>query len=258
MDTITSSPVRLFEELSVNAWPALQTCCYDGWLLRFANGYTRRANSVHPLYESSIDLNDKIRHCERLYERFGQNTVFKLTSAQTHRDLDQALDAHGYLEDAHSKVLVLDDLNPQPAPEYRDAELLSTATAAWIDNLVMLNSADPAHVPVMKAILNGVPLSKAFATLRDGETLVAMGMAVIEREYVCFNNIVVNKNWRGRGIGTQLMRHLIAWAKANGARQGYLQVMRDNEKAIKLYTRLGFHEVYDYWYRVQPTPQSTF
>jgi hypothetical protein len=51
------------EELSLNAWPAHQTLLYDGWVIRFANGYTKRANSVNPLYLSTIDLDEKIAFC---------------------------------------------------------------------------------------------------------------------------------------------------------------------------------------------------
>jgi hypothetical protein len=54
MNTSALMTVRQFEELTINTWPSLQTCCYDGWILRFARGYTRRANSVYPLYDSSI------------------------------------------------------------------------------------------------------------------------------------------------------------------------------------------------------------
>lgn len=38
MDTLAI----MFEELSFNSHPALQTQFYDGWVLRFANGYTKQ------------------------------------------------------------------------------------------------------------------------------------------------------------------------------------------------------------------------
>ena len=59
--------IRLWEEITLNAWPALQTVLMDGWVVRFANGYTKRANSVNPLYPSTQPLKRKIEACERLY-----------------------------------------------------------------------------------------------------------------------------------------------------------------------------------------------
>ncbi|MDB5085123.1 MAG: family N-acetyltransferase, partial [Bacilli bacterium] len=38
---------KMIEELTLNNWQPLQTMLYDGWLLRFAGGYTKRANSVN-------------------------------------------------------------------------------------------------------------------------------------------------------------------------------------------------------------------
>jgi GNAT superfamily N-acetyltransferase len=261
MNTFALMTVRQFEELTINAWPSLQTCCYDGWILRFAKGYTRRANSVYPLYDSTIDLNQKIQHCEWMYERFGQSAIFKMASAEAYTELDRTLEAHGYVESAPSKVLLLDDLSAVPAPEFPDAELLSAVMPPWTEDFVTLSGTDRANIPTMTAMLSCVPLNKAFATLRDGSIPIAMGMAVVEQDYVCFNDIVVAKEQRGKGLGTQLMRHLIAWARENGARHGYLQVLRDNEPAHRLYCGLGFREAYDYWYRVRQTTtdmQSAF
>jgi len=44
--------IQRIEELSMNALPALSTVFLNGWILRFSNGYTRRANSVNPIYPS--------------------------------------------------------------------------------------------------------------------------------------------------------------------------------------------------------------
>src|SRR5947208_1902118 len=100
--------IRFVEELALNAWPCLQTIYYDGWLLRFADGYTRRANSVNPLYTSSIDLGAKIRYCEETYRSRGRDTVFKLTSAAQPENLDSILAEHGYREEALTSVQTLD------------------------------------------------------------------------------------------------------------------------------------------------------
>ena len=75
--------IRKIEELSMNAWPSLQTKLYDGWVLRFSDGYTRRANSVNPIYESKIVLDEKIDFCEKEYEQRNLPTLFKLTAERT-------------------------------------------------------------------------------------------------------------------------------------------------------------------------------
>lgn len=48
------------------------------------------------------------------------------------------------------------------------------------------------------------------------------------------------KGWRGRGVGTKLLGHLLEWAAARDFRRIELRVFSNNEGAIRLYERFGF------------------
>lgn len=53
--------------------------------------------------------------------------------------------------------------------------------------------------------------------------------------------IVVAKRYQGKGIGTELIRQLIEWAKGNGmTRRISLDTRADNVKAVELYMKFGF------------------
>lgn len=53
--------------------------------------------------------------------------------------------------------------------------------------------------------------------------------------------IVVAKKYQGQGIGTELIRQLIEWAKGNGVTTRIsLDTRADNIKAVELYMKFGF------------------
>ncbi|RFU70601.1 GNAT family N-acetyltransferase [Peribacillus saganii] len=54
--------------------------------------------------------------------------------------------------------------------------------------------------------------------------------------------IAVLKEFWGFGIGKSLLKQSIAWADANGIKKITLHVLETNEKAIRLYEKLGFEE----------------
>ena len=43
-----------------------------------------------------------------------------------------------------------------------------------------------------------------------------------------------------------------------GAQNAYLQVVEGNDTARALYKSLGFHQLYTYWFRVQPDKNGNF
>lgn len=53
--------------------------------------------------------------------------------------------------------------------------------------------------------------------------------------------ITVAQEWRGQGVGRQLMAHAIGWARASGIiTRIELHVFARNERAIRLYKEFGF------------------
>lgn len=60
------------------------------------------------------------------------------------------------------------------------------------------------------------------------------------RDDVQVNNIAVHPDFRGKGIGEALMRHVIDKVRANGATFVTLEVRPSNAGAVALYRKLGF------------------
>ena len=55
--------------------------------------------------------------------------------------------------------------------------------------------------------------------------------------------VSVRKDWRGKGIGTAMLKTLLEWAEASPLIEKVgLSVFSTNTDAIRLYTRLGFVE----------------
>src|SRR5262250_2490098 len=97
--------VTLLEELNFNAWPALRTLHYDGWLLRSTGGDSRRVNSVNCMTAGALPLGDKVATCEAIYRRWGYGAVFRLTPLADPA-LDTMLIARSYTLDKPTHVQV--------------------------------------------------------------------------------------------------------------------------------------------------------
>ena len=240
---------RRVEECSLNAWPALQQVLFDGWILRFADGYTKRANSVNPIYPSKLDLEAKVSACERIYCDRGLRPIFRLTSFAAPQGLDAALDARGYqvIDPTRVLCLALRDRHWAVAacPDLVDEELDDWMSVFWA-----ISGHDPASRSTHRRMLNSIVGARRLIILRDGGEPVACGLGVLEDEFLGLYDIVVSSQHRRRGHGTSLLRGLIKWASDRGAESAYLQVMESNEAARCLYAGLGFRGLYRYWYRV--------
>ncbi|MBP3617753.1 MAG: GNAT family N-acetyltransferase [Lachnospiraceae bacterium] len=255
-----------FEKLSFNTHPCLAEEAYDGWLLRYAEGYTKRANSVNVVGVSTGSFVEKIKKCEEKYGERNLPAVFKITPMAS--ELDEVLEERGYTAVDKTNVMTV-DLTKKGKPESKGKAYNKGKTAEVSDEVEMsviieekfteswqyyyftFNKVSPSSVPTAKKIQAKITNPVLCATVYVDKKAVACGLGVMEQGYVGLLDIVVKEEYRGCGFGKVLCKALLEKGKEGGATTGYLQVGDSNEVAKRLYNGLGFEDIYSYWYRVK-------
>ncbi|TDJ40666.1 MAG: GNAT family N-acetyltransferase [Gammaproteobacteria bacterium] len=239
---------RRVEEASLNAWPALQQMLLDGWVVRFSGGFTKRANSVIPLYPALQEPLDKIRYCERLYEQQQLKTIFRLTTVDDFSELDAQLDARGYQRIDPTRVLHRIIANPpQPDPRFMEVPLRE-----WLNVYSDLAEMPRPTQALHSALLKGIRSLCIYGVQYADHQPVACGLAVVERELTGLFDVVTHPQRRRLGHAGALVSSLLGAGAQAGATHAYLQVEENNAPARAMYQALGFTDLYHYWYRAAP------
>lgn len=250
MGATSRKMIQTIEEISLNAWPSLQQILYDGWFLRFANGHTKRANSVNPVYTSTKDVQEKIERCERIYIDKKLLPVFRITPLAHPENLDEILANAGFEKKDVSSVQVINLVSLQTQAT-GDIRLWSEFSQDWLDSFVYLGGVTVESQESLASILRNIASKKCFAVLLKDNQIVSCGLGVLENQYIGLFEIITAKTERRKGFGKELILNILDWAKQNGAQKAYLQVVMNNEPALNLYSKLGFQEVYQYFYRIK-------
>ncbi|HWA62182.1 MAG TPA: GNAT family N-acetyltransferase [Caulobacteraceae bacterium] len=247
---MTPSRIRRAEEATLNAWPAPSQILLDGWLLRFADGHTKRANSVNPLRPGiGRGLAEKVAVCEGLFARNGIEPCFRL-SPFAEADLPAVLDDAGYGAAEDETCVVWRGLE-DGAGDY-DAELIEGAASdEWLDAKDRLQGDTPADAAGRRRILASAVLPGAFAGVRgDDGALASLAYGAINDRTLVLNMVVTDAAQRGRRLAERACGSLLAWGRRAGAAEACLQVVAANAPGLALYRRLGFTaELYRYAYR---------
>lgn len=236
------------ERRIVNAWPSPATLLIDDWVVRFAGGYSGRANSASPLKPGAELDEDTLALIEELYRADGLPPCIRLTPLVGEATLAR-VKARGYVVRDASLGLIraLDDVAAEIEP---DLQIEARPSADWIAGVAARQSGVKADAGKLAAILEGVRLPAAFATWLIAGEPVAFGMSVAERGMAEIGSVVVDPAHRGQGLGRRLIGGLMGWARAMECRQAYLQVDQTNAVANGLYGSMGFRRLYAYETRV--------
>jgi acetyltransferase len=75
---------------------------------------------------------------------------------------------------------------------------------------------------------------------QTGETVAAARLASDQDEHVAEFAVVVDPAMKGRGLGTELMRRLIDWARGRDVTEIVGQILADNRPMLAFARNLGF------------------
>lgn len=245
--TIDLATVRRLEELAFRGWPALESRDEAGWRLRFANGYTKRANSINALgHDARTDL-ETVKVLEATYRTRGQTPVWRL-SPLAPPAMAEILVSPAYRPIERS-LLQVSSLHAgfSVDPEVR---ILEQPSPAWIEAFAAHSPVQPHHRDSMRRMLAAIEAPAGFAWVEADSQPMAMAIGVVQGDHMGLFDVLVMPHARRRGLARRVTESLYAWAWQRGARFAYLQVVATNEAAIPLYAAQGFRTAYTYEYRI--------
>jgi len=145
------------EEACWNAFPSLRQVLLANWLLRFAEGLTRRANSINLLGPQCEDIAAAIAAGEALYHAQGLPVIFRVPSI-VDPALDRELAARGYTSEGDSCVLygAIDGLAAMSDPAVR---LLPSPEAEWLAAMTRLQGYTSAQGAIYRRIVGAIAIT---------------------------------------------------------------------------------------------------
>lgn len=245
--------LRELERLGDSTWPALERIEYDGWLVRFGGGVTRRSNCVTPLRASSLPLDEKVDVVDAMFAVRGLPPTYRITPL-AEASLVKLLGARGYEHDRGADVMT------RPVDERVDAGSVSVRIGSrpspeWMRSLSDFGD-DRGNPEAMTALLSLVECG-AYATVEEAGEIAAMGMATVAEGCIGIFNMNTRPAHRRRGLGRDVLRALLAWGRDRGASRALLQVHPTSTAAIALYRAEGFVVRYSYSYLSAPPRGET-
>lgn len=243
-----NSLIRRLEELTLNTWPGLEELLFDGWVIRFANGFTGRANSVNPIYSSTIPAGLKIRYCEGLMRDRNILPTFRISPIADPENLVDLLGNKGYQAIDPTWVMVK-DLEVNDHSNTRSKLVIREIPLdEWLPLYYSLSNLNLDTYTTRYQIIQKIAGKLSLLVVREGNENISTCMTVQNGPFLGIFSVVVRPEFRKRGIANMFMDTIMSDASSRDVDKCFLQVEKNNQTAVRLYEKLGFQQVYSYTY----------
>lgn len=240
-------PAASYPELAriaARGWQPVESERLGEWELRAASGFTRRANSLLPLGDPGLPLDEALTAVRRWYGDRGLPAYIQTATgaAGTQEVLCAELEARGWTREVTAELWT-GALAPV-ADRSGDGVVLSReAGSDWLARYQRKGVSE-----VALRVLGAGP-SVWFATVPGADAPAAIGRCVVDGRWAGFAAVEVDPSLRRQGLASTVMAALAQRALDEGASAAWLQVEADNAGARALYERMGFaaHHAYHHY-----------
>lgn len=237
---IEKSRVSVIEKLTRNAWPAFEEMNYNGWILRSAQGYRQRGNSVWTENYTGNDIDADIDYSEKWYSDRKIQSLFKIT-AYSDGKLKHKLEQRGYTAGRETLVMMRENISPACNVDY---EVLKCPDDEWFS---MNKESDEETDEMFRTILSLIKSNAYFVKVYSEKEPAGSFYFVAEQGYAGLYSLYIRKDFRKLGLGESSL-NIINGLSGNTAQHIYLQVEKDNLPAVQMYRKHGFSIIYNYIY----------
>ncbi|HEX7309513.1 GNAT family N-acetyltransferase [Lentzea sp.] len=235
--------LKTLQECAARAQPAALVEEAGGWWLRHSPGDAWWVGSVLP-----HDREDRVAQAESFCTARGSDVRFQITPGVCADDLDDRLCRRGY-ERSHDMSLQIASTADVLRQAHADVGEVSARPAdGWLAAWQAVTGRD---VGAERDLLSRVEHPSAYAHAEVDGQVVAVGRAVDEQGWAGVFGMATLPHARGRGAARSVLAALATWAASREANHMYLQMVKSNVSAFRLYERSGFREVCTYHYRIR-------
>lgn len=216
------------ERIMIDEWPTVERERLGSWVLRAGDSCTRMANSLLPLGDPGLPLEEAVSAAQRWYAARDLPCVVSLYGPAGFVSGDDPLGAEllgrGFTESGRTAVLTA-----------------ATAPTRGADRTILVERQHPA----------GSPERIFLRADRAGQT-VGVARVAFAHVWAGVFAVHVDSAHRRQGLAGALLAAATREAQERGIRSVYAQVQRDNQPSLALFEQVGFSTHHEYCYLSGP------
>lgn len=256
--------LQAIEDMNVAAWPSSSIMMRNGWMLRLEPRHpARRLNSLNALACDMVESVDEASAClawaEAHFARLDIAPTFRWTPLASPA-MGQVLDRRGWQTMSETDVMAVSlppaigdpaasDARHPVLPDGARVQISSSADADWMHAFLTFSGSGPSLQAGVRHVVSGICLPVSFVSLIRDEQVIGTALLVQDRQMMALFEVTIAPALRGQGWGGHLMQAVLGYARARASLL-WLQVVADNQPAVRLYRSCGFEKAYSYHYRV--------